>query len=180
MNFISATDKDYTDALNLVLQFEGGYTNDPTDTGGETNYGIIHSEYDQYRRSKGLAPQNVRYMKLEEAKDIYRNKYWLGASCNQFTRRVAIAVFDWQVNSGRGVSTLQKCLGVKADGIVGHQTLNEFAYWLSKQSGEDRLLSNYFDNREHSYRCWGVGSQACFLEGWLNRLNQLKKYLGVE
>ena len=174
-----ATDQDYQDALNLVLDFEGEYTNDPTDTGGETNYGIIHEEYDQYRRSQGLDTQSVRYMTLAEAKDIYRHKYWLGAWCNQMPRRVAIAVFDWQVNSGRGVTTLQKCLGVADDGIVGHATLNELAYWLSRPSGEDRLLSNYFAMRESCYRRWGCGSQLCFLEGWLNRAEALKKYLGV-
>ena len=179
MPFQVANEEVFQEALNLCLQYEGGYTNDPTDTGGETNFGIIHEEYDGYRRSKGLLTQNVRRMTLDEAKDIYRHKYWLGACCNKMPRRVAIATFDWQVNSGRGVSTLQKCLGVAADGIVGHQTLNELEYWHSMPGGEDRLLLAYFQRRVDCYRRWGVGTQKVFLQGWLNRAASLKNYLRV-
>lgn len=171
--------QNFEEALKLCLEYEGGYTNDPTDSGGETNYGIIHSEYDTYRATKGLPRRNVRYMEMNEVCDIYRHKYWEGAGCDKMTRRVAIAVFDWQVNSGRGVKHLQKCLSVAEDGITGHNTLNELDCWINKGK-EDELLQNYFELREASYRSWGRGSQACFLEGWLNRSRDLKKYLKVQ
>ena len=178
-SFIPADAKVFEEALKLCLEYEGGYTNDPTDTGGETNYGIIHSEYDEYRRSKGEPTQSVKNISLAEVRDIYQHKYWLGACCDQMPRKIAIAVFDWQVNSGRGVKTLQKCLGVTEDGAFGHETLNELQYWLSRDSGEDRLLHNYFSIRELCYHQWGQGDQAVFLEGWLNRAESLKKYLEV-
>lgn len=33
----------FDDAFKIVLDFEGGYSNDPADRGGETNYGITAS-----------------------------------------------------------------------------------------------------------------------------------------
>lgn len=169
----------FEEALKLCLEYEGGYTNDPTDSGGETNFGIIHSEYDNYRDSKHLPRRNVRYMDMSEAREIYANKYWLRSGCDKMPRRVAIAVFDWQVNSGRGVKLLQQCLKVGVDGIVGPITLNELTYWVN-QGKENELLSRYFDIREACYRSWGHGSQKCFLQGWLNRLEHLKQYLKVK
>ena len=178
-DFTPASEKDFEDALKLCLQYEGGYCNDPHDRGGETCYGITHTEYDNYRHSKGLPQQSVGRISQSEVQDIYRNRYWLAARCDEMPRRVAIAVFDWQVNSGRGVRHLQQCLGLEADGHFGPKTLNELNYWLSKSTGEDRLLHNYFEIREGCYRRWGVGSQAKFLNGWLNRAESLKKYLKV-
>ena len=179
MNFEAAGKNVFREALTLCLEYEGGYTNDPTDSGGETNYGIIHSEYQEYRDEKGLPQQSVRSISMEEVEDIYYKKYWLGAKCNEMPRRIAISTFDWQVNSGRGVATLQKCLGVTEDGVVGQKTMNELKYWLSRPTGEERLLHNYFEFRECCYRRWGCGDQECFLEGWLNRSEDLKKYLQV-
>lgn len=179
MDFQAATDADFEEALKLCLQYEGGYTHDPTDTGGETNYGITHLEYDAYRHHKGLPQQSIRNISMAEVRDIYYHSYWVTPKCNLFTRRVAIACFDWEVNSGRGIITLQKCLGVNADGYVGPATMNEFRYWLSKPTGEDRLLHNFFESRECSYRRWGTGDQAVFLDGWLSRAENLREYLKV-
>ncbi len=179
MSFDIARENVFREALDLCLKYEGGYTNDPTDSGGETNYGIIHEEYDEYRTNKGLSKQSVRFISMEEVKDIYFNKYWLGSGCDKMSRRIAISTFDWQVNSGRGVTTLQKCLGETEDGIVGPKTINELKYWLSRPTGEERLLHNYFEFRECCYRRWGRGDQECFLEGWLNRSEDLKRHLQV-
>lgn len=179
--YIPAGTEAFAEALPLMLKFEGGYCDDANDSGGPTCNGIIQREYDRYRRKKGLPLQSVALITDAETHDIYLNEYYLAAACNSLPRRTAIAVFDWQVNSGRGVTTLQQCLGVTADGVVGHQTLNELTYWLSKPSGEDRLLHNYFELRDGCYRRrWGVGSQSGFLQGWLNRSVGLREYLEVK
>jgi lysozyme family protein len=116
---------------------------------------------------------------MDEVEDIYRTSYWMNASCDQMPRATAISVFDWQVNSGKGVTTLQACLGVSVDGIVGHETINELEYWISKPNGEARLLHNYMNYRECCYRQWGHGSQSVFLKGLIDRVESLKKYLKV-
>ncbi|MBR8832716.1 MAG: hypothetical protein DSM106950_01395 [Stigonema ocellatum SAG 48.90 = DSM 106950] len=170
----------FEEGLKFALAFEGGLSDDEGDTGGLTNLGITHTEYDEYRASKGLSRRSVADISLVEATDIYRNKYWLASGCADTPRRVAISCFDWQVNSGRGMSLLQQTLGgLSVDGIFGPETSNELNSWLAKAAGEDRLLHNYFERRENLYRHWGVGSQRKFLHGWLRRAKALKKYLHV-
>lgn len=169
----------FKSALKFVLASEGGISNDKQDLGGLTNLGITHAEYAQYRARNNLTPQSVANISLKEASRIYKQVYWLDSGCAHLPRRLATACFDWQVNSGRGMSTLQQVLGVDADGIPGHQTYNELSFWLSKPKNEDVLLHNYFVIREADYRRWGVGSQSVFLTGWLNRSRGLKTYLHV-
>lgn len=48
-------DEYFEKMLKFILQREGGYSNDPTDLGGETNKGITHGTYDAYRRSNPKA-----------------------------------------------------------------------------------------------------------------------------
>ncbi|MHC5818393.1 MAG: glycoside hydrolase family 108 protein [Nostoc sp.] len=168
----------FREALRFILAAEGGISNDKNDSGGLTKFGITHTEYYNYRAKKGLAQRSVRLISPSEAQDIYKHYYWENSGCDYPPRRIAIACLDWQVNSGRGFSTLQASIGVKPDAIVGHQTLNELNYWLAKGK-ETELLHNYFDIRENDYRRWGVGSQRVFLQGWMSRAEALKKYLHV-
>lgn len=168
----------FRDGLKFVLRAEGGISDDKADIGGLTNMGITHTEYDSYRASKRLPLQSVKQISLAEVKDIYRHNYWLESGCSDTPRRIAISCFDFQVNSGRGFSTLQQVLGVNVDGFAGHETFNELDWWLLKRK-EDKLLHNYFQIRDSDYRHWGVGSQAVFLTGWLRRSQDLKKYLHV-
>ncbi|MBN3897103.1 MAG: hypothetical protein HWQ41_18045 [Nostoc sp. NOS(2021)] len=166
----------FREGLKFILAAEGGTSNDKDDKGGLTSLGITHTEYAVYRAQRGLPPRSVREISSTEATDIYKHFYWLNSGCDYPPRRIAIACLDWQVNSGRGFGTLQEALGINVDGIPGHETFNELNYWLAK-GNENKLLSNYFDIREADYRRWGVGNQRIFLQGWMNRLRALKKYL---
>ena len=38
----------YNDCLTRLLKDEGGYTNNPNDSGGPTNYGITLADYRKY------------------------------------------------------------------------------------------------------------------------------------
>ena len=43
-------DNNFKKALEFVLRWEGGQSNNPNDLGGETNKGITHFTYDSYRK----------------------------------------------------------------------------------------------------------------------------------
>ena len=49
-----------SEALVFTLKWEGGFTNNPLDPGGPTNFGIIQSRYDQYRNAKKLPRRSVK------------------------------------------------------------------------------------------------------------------------
>src|SRR5437763_1209852 len=65
----------YAEAIRRVLLSEGGYVNHPSDPGGPTNFGITLRDYRKFVKSNATAA-DVRAMKVEEAKAIYRGKYW--------------------------------------------------------------------------------------------------------
>lgn len=103
-------------AISTTLQFEGGYVNDPNDSGGETNMGISKRAYPDV---------DIKNLTLQTAKNIYYFDYWLRCKCQFMPDALSIAVFDFAVNSGikTAIKKLQMALGVSVDGIVGNQTI---------------------------------------------------------
>ena len=53
---------DFQKSMKFVLDAEGGYTNDPADPGGETNYGIDKRSH---------ADVDIKALTVEQATDIY-------------------------------------------------------------------------------------------------------------
>lgn len=75
-------------ALEFVLQWEGGYVNDPHDAGGETNFGI----------SKRYHPDlDIRNLTKEQVAEIYRKEYWLRVPCDTVSSPYDIVLFDSSV-----------------------------------------------------------------------------------
>lgn len=93
--------QNYNYALQQVLKSEGGYTNDPRDPGGPTNYGITIADYRMYVK-KDASSQDVKNMHLSDAQAIYRSKYWNALGCDSLPSGVDYSVFDYGVNSGIG------------------------------------------------------------------------------
>jgi hypothetical protein len=91
-------------AFEFTVGLEGGYSNDPNDPGGETKYGI----------SKRFNPEvDVKNLTLEQAKDIYRRKYWLPAGCDEAQFPMDICLFDSNVNPQKGGN--KELLGMNPD-----------------------------------------------------------------
>jgi lysozyme family protein len=109
----------YETCLSLLLVHEGGYTNHPSDPGGPTNFGITIEDYRRYVKVNATAA-DVRRMRLDEAKIIYREKYWDAQRCDELPAGVNYAVFDYGVNSGTGRSgkVLRRTLGLPVDSIT--------------------------------------------------------------
>lgn len=93
--------QNYNYALQQVLKSEGGYTNDPRDPGGPTNYGITIADYRMYINKSGTA-DDVKNMHLADAQSIYRSKYWNAVNGDTLPSGVDYCVFDYGVNSGVG------------------------------------------------------------------------------
>src|SRR5258708_4885220 len=91
----------FNDCLNRVLKDEGGYSNHPADPGGTTNYGITLRDYRDNINPRGTA-NDVKNMRLADAKQIYRTKYWNALGCDNLASGVDYTCFDYGVNSGLG------------------------------------------------------------------------------
>ena len=109
----------YEAALARLLAHEGGYTDHPSDPGGPTNFGIAIHDYRQYFRP-GATAADVKAMALDEARRIYRAKYWDAQRCDDLPAGVDNAVLDYGVNSGIGRSgkVLRRCLDLPDDTSV--------------------------------------------------------------
>lgn len=107
------TTSTYDEALRRLLTHEGGYTNHPSDPGGPTSFGITIHDYRRYVKPNATAA-DVRAMKLDEAKAIYRTKYWNAQRCDELPAGVDYSVFDYGVNSGIGRSgkVLRRVIGL--------------------------------------------------------------------
>jgi lysozyme family protein len=85
---------DFKTALKFVLDAEGGFDSDPDDHGGDTNFGIIQSEYNAYRKRKESPIQSVRFISQDEVEDIYFKEYWQLAQCEIFPWPLSLTHFD--------------------------------------------------------------------------------------
>lgn len=172
------SDADYTKALQFVLRWEGGYSNHPSDKGGETNFGITHATYDIYRKSKGLAKRSVRLISMDEVKDIYKNSYWIPSGCELLRPKLAAVHFDWAINHGvkGAIKTLQRLVRVQEDGIIGDMTKTAITKTLANFA-DKTLATDYCLIRQQKYNAFIAhdSSQGVFKDGWMNRLNDLRK-----
>jgi len=66
----------FTRALQFVLDYEGGFVDNPADPGGATNHGITQAVYDEYRLGRGFSKRSVRDITSDEYEYIYRHSYW--------------------------------------------------------------------------------------------------------
>ncbi|MBD2464313.1 hypothetical protein H6G89_25240 [Oscillatoria sp. FACHB-1407] len=166
----------FNEALRFSLRWEGGYVNHPNDIGGETNKGVTASTYASYRRRKGLPNQSVRYITDAEVHEIYLDMYWRPANCDLKTRALAIVHFDTAVNFGVRGSTmfLQEVLGLTVDGSYGPMTRDALS-----RANNSATARRYCQARiDYRYRRVSQdNSQRVFLNGWLNRDNDLLRYI---
>ena len=128
---------DYDRALAHVLGIEGGFSDDPADRGGATNFGITEAVA---RRSGYEGPMDA--LPIEVAKRIYLAKYWAHQRlpCERIAEwhyPAALELFDTAVNMGVGWAArfFQHALNamnrngtlypdLKVDGWAGQTTLD--------------------------------------------------------
>lgn len=103
-------------ALNDTLRREGRFSNDPSDPGGRTDFGISEKAHPEAWKDGKVTP--------EEAAQIYKTEY------EAFFSKVPYPLLkdqliDYGINSGPHLATqkLQHVLHLKEDGVLGPKTL---------------------------------------------------------
>lgn len=176
--------------LDDLLKREGGYSNNPSDRGGATNWGIT----EHVARLQGYTG-DMRDMPRNEALDIYRRIYWIRPAFDQvaaLSLRVAEELFDTGVNMGPGMASefLQRLLtalnrggkdyaDLKPDGRIGTQTLNALRSFIQARGREkaERILLRGLDalqGARYIELAEKYPNQEEFLNGWLdNRIGNV-------
>ena len=111
----------FDDIIEVVLEHEGGYVNDPKDPGGETNFGIAKRSHPEV---------DIKNLTKDDAKEIYYQVYWIKNRVPQLPDELKHIYFDMCVNQGRGraVKILQiaanaKGADLKVEGGLGPKTI---------------------------------------------------------
>lgn len=147
---------DFDEAVNFILDFEGGYVFDANDPGGETKFGISKRAYPQW---------DIQNLTVEKAKAIYKLDYWDAMCCEQLPPALRLLVFDCGVNQGQAFAkkTLQRCLGVAQDGILGNVTFSALV-----GVNEMQLIDSYANARLDRYT--SLPHWKHYGKGWAKRL----------
>ncbi|MCA8899741.1 MAG: trypsin-like peptidase domain-containing protein [Hyphomonas sp.] len=184
----------FAEAMKFVAKWEGGFVDHPNDPGGRTKYGVTERVYHDYLNRIGLAPKSVEDISSQEVHDIFRSGYWVPVRGDDVqSRDLAVALFDTAVNMGppRSVKFLQQAVNdvmeqaglddrLSVDGQFGNLTLAAVENVIVAGNGFELALG-FCNLREKRYLDL-VNSDPkfeVFLKGWLNRLNDLRTYVGV-
>ena len=141
--------------IALVLKDEGGYSNDPGDNGGPTKYGITIFDVRKYVKKDATA-DDVKALTLDQAKDVYKSKYWDALDCDSLSSGVDYTCFDYGVNSGLGRP---------------RKALQRF-----KSLSGTQLIDAINDERTAFLKAISSGKNGKFLKGWLARVNRVRSY----
>lgn len=167
---------DSSKLVPFILQWEGGFVNDPDDLGGATNRGITIGTYTEYRKRKGQGAPTVTDLKnISDAEwlDVFRTLYWDRWKADEIrSQPVANILVDWVWASGsHGIRRPQRLLGVKADGIAGKRTIAAVnamdAATLFKMIKDDRV--RFIDEI-----CRARPENGKYRKGWMNRINAIR------
>jgi lysozyme family protein len=111
---------DFETAFSRLLTFEGGFSNNPDDTGGATRYGVTEAVARKYGYTGDMTA-----FPLDLAKRIYHDEFWYPLRCDELPDALRYDIFDAAVNSGVGQAAkwFQTALGVPVDGVIGPRTL---------------------------------------------------------
>ena len=143
---------DFLKALPVILKHEGGYVNDPDDTGGATNKGITQAVYSAYRKKSKQPEQAVKLISSMEVESIYFYNYWIDGNCDKLPLPLALVHFDFCVNAGitQATKTLQRVIKTPADGKFGQATIDALNTATANR-GVSSLVDAYSDERVAFY-----------------------------
>jgi lysozyme family protein len=176
-------------AITFVLKHEGGYANNPNDTGGATNFGLSSRFLNSCKLDGHLlatidtnddsviSASEIKNIPIPIAKEVYRLFFWLPNLYEKInSQEVANYIFDFSVHAGayKANYIAQKAanaLGInpiKQDGLIGKATIGAINLIPS-----DKMLEKLKEFRINFYRdvVKHNRTQKVFLNGWIKRAN---------
>jgi lysozyme family protein len=155
----------------LSPSIEGGYVNDPQDSGGATNLGITARTLGVWRKlGRDATEEEVRSVSQDEAEGIALALYWNAMRGDQLPAGIDIYAADFAFNSGPGNASrkLQELVNTKVDDFVGDKTI---AAVRARQPLD--LLLEYHEARMDFLQ--SLSNWERFGKGWTNRCTVMLK-----
>ena len=155
-----------------LKSYEGGFVNDPRDSGGVTQSGVTLARFrEEFGMDKTVT--DLRNMTDAQWCQIMKKGYWDKCCADDIKNQSIAEIFvDWCVNSGLGViKKVQGIVGAKADGIVGPKTV------AAINNRDARQLHYAIKAARAEYYAGCVKSKSsniAFYDGWMNRLASFK------
>jgi len=141
------------------------FEDDPSDSGGITKFGVDQRSHPN---------EDIRNLTRDRAAEIYWNEYWTKAKAHQMPFGVGEVVGNIAVNAGHGRASrwLQAIVGTAQDGVIGKKTLDALAKFQP-----DLVATMLLQKTEQHYRSIAKGRLVKFLKGWINRNEDLRKFI---
>lgn len=171
--------------VERTLGYEGGYSNDPNDSGGKTRWGISQ---------RAFPTIDIENLTRERAIEIYKEAFWDPLKLDQVKDiDVAAEIFDTNVNSPNKVAAriAQRCLNacgenLKVDGVICPATLAALNQWAVKDKEFILTLLNICQGARYINLCEvdpahpdpfkaqaNARKMRTFLRGWIRKRVQL-------
>ncbi len=167
----------YEIAFNVLLKHECGYTNNPSDPGGPTNFGITQNELTRCHKQLKL-PSDVKELTKEQARIYYKSQWWDKYNYKAINSLyMATKIFDMAVNMG---SEQAHTLAQRSANSCGHHLVVDGVLGPKSIAALNEI---YVHNRESDFKVEIREEQASlynflvvqnpklkiFLRGWLKR-----------
>ncbi len=152
-------------AVKNLLVDEGGYVNNPADSGGETKYGISKKTYPAL---------DIKNLTREEAIVIYFQDFWVRYGYADIAHKsIAEKLFNLSVNMGPHDAhrLVQQSLRALKNPVHEDGRLGPITKAAINSANENILLAAYRSEAAGHYRALvsHKKSLGVFLSGWLNR-----------
>jgi lysozyme family protein len=185
----------FTLSYKQTMGIEGGYANNPADTGGETWKGVSRNNTPKWSgwkivdalRSKPGFPHNLADSpELEAAvQSIYKSDYWDVYSLDQCASQIiADMIFDTGVNCGTGIAAefLQVALNVlnnnqvlypdlTVDRAVGPKTITALNARIAKDEHVIYKVIAILKGSRYIDIAKAKPTQEQFMRSWLSRVD---------
>lgn len=152
----------FQEAFDRLIDFEGGYVNDPNDPGKETKWGISKRAYPNLI---------IKDLTREDAFNIYRRDFWNRIHADSLPDGVAFQLFDFAVNSGieTAIRYFQRSLNVADDGFWG--PISQAA--ADNATETDMIMRLNGERLDYMTR---LSTWPSFSKGWARRIAQNLRY----
>jgi lysozyme family protein len=161
----------YDVAFDRTIGFEGKFSDLPADRGGITKFGLSQ---------KANPDLDIRNLTLEQAKDIYRKRYWDPLKPERIKSEIVqLEVFDTAVNCGLHTAQLivQRALNflgetLEEDGDMGSITVGALNRWIEKDPQALFKCLNGFQFIHYVEIVKSHADQKLFSRGWMKRIQE--------